>query len=345
MTGATLTTIDEFEFEDGSRFGAVPVAYRSWGTLNADGTNCVVVCHALTGDTNVSEWWGELFGTGRAFDLERDFVICANVIGSPYGTFSPITRDSQTGEPFGTNFPVPTIRDTVNLHRRLLTQLGVHRVKLCIGGSMGGMQVLEWGFHSDLVEALVPIAVGGRHSAWCIAWSEAQRQAIYCDPNYNGGDYSDDARPELGLAIARMIAMTTYRSFDSFSSRFGRAVAENGDDAQFAMKGYLHYQGAKLVDRFDANCYVTLANSMDTHDVARGRGAYEEVLQRILQPTLVIGIDSDMLYPLAEQRELAEHLPRARLAVLNARHGHDSFLIERDALNDTIVAWRQSNLS
>ncbi|MGD2167838.1 MAG: alpha/beta fold hydrolase, partial [Gammaproteobacteria bacterium] len=157
-----ITSVSEFTFEDGSTFGAVPVAYQSWGTLNAAGDNCVLVCHALTGDTNVAGWWGELIGPGRALDPERDFVLCANVLASPYGTFSPLTRDSRTGEHFGAGFPVPTIRDTVRLHRAVLEQLGVRRVRFCIGGSMGGMHVLEWAFHDDFIGALVPIAVGGR---------------------------------------------------------------------------------------------------------------------------------------------------------------------------------------
>lgn len=344
MAAAIVTTVDEFQFEDGSAFGAVPVAYQTWGRLNAAGDNCVLVCHALTGNTDVADWWLELFGPGRALDTDRDFVVCANIIGSPYGTFSPVTRDSRSEKAFGANFPVPTIRDTVNLHRLLLEQLDVRRIRMCIGGSMGGMHALEWAFHSDFVDAIVPIACGGRHSAWCIAWSEAQRQAIFCDPHWNGGNYSEIAGPDLGLAIARMIAMTTYRSFDSFGARFGREVSEDSSDPQFAMRGYLHYQGAKLVDRFDANCYVCLTESMDTHDVSRGRGEYFSVLSQIKQPALVVGIDSDMLYPLSEQRELVSAMKNAELQVLEAPHGHDSFLIERTRLNEIIVDWRRRNI-
>jgi homoserine O-acetyltransferase/O-succinyltransferase len=338
---AALIAIDEFLFEDGSRFGQVPVAYQTWGRLNERADNCVVVCHALTGNTDVPDWWAELIGPGRALDTDNDFIVCMNVLGSPYGSLSPLTRDSRTGRPFGPRFPIPTIRDTVALHRRLLEELGVARVKFCIGGSMGGMQALEWAFEDDFVRAIVPIAVGGRHSAWCIAWSEAQRQAIYCDPNWNGGNYVEGHEPDLGLAIARMIAMNTYRSFHSFEARFGRVMMQYGDDSQFAMKGYLHHQGEKLVNRFDANCYVCLTESMDTHDVSRGRGEYTRVLASIEQPALVIGIDSDVLYPLAEQRELVQYMPHAELAVLEAPHGHDSFLIERAAVNDIVVAWRK----
>ncbi|HMB73631.1 MAG TPA: homoserine O-acetyltransferase [Gammaproteobacteria bacterium] len=339
-----VESIDKFTFEDGSTFGAVPVAYQSWGELNDAGDNCVLVCHALTGNTDVESWWGEMIGPGRALDTERDYIVCANVLASPYGSFSPITRDSRTAQPFAAGFPIPTVRDTVNLHRSLLEKLGVRRVRFCIGGSLGGMQVLEWAFHADLMGALVPIAVGGRHSAWCIAWSEAQRQAIYGDPHWNAGRYPPNARPDLGLAIARMIAMCTYRSFESFDERFGRTVGTEATGDQYAVEGYLHYQGAKLVDRFDANCYVRLTQSMDTHDVARDRGEYFDVLSKIALPCLAVGISSDVLYPLSEQRELAQHMPNAELAVLDAPYGHDSFLIERARLNEIVTDWRRRRI-
>ncbi len=339
-----VTSVSQFTFEDGSTFGSVPVAYQAWGELNATGENCVLVCHALTGNTDVPSWWAELIGPGRVLDTERDFIVCANVLGSPYGSFSPLTRDSKSGQPFAAGFPVPTIRDTVRLHRALLEQLGVRHVRFCIGGSMGGMHALEWAFHDDLVGGLVPIAVGGRHSAWCIAWSEAQRQAIYGDPHWNQGRYPEHAPPQLGLAIARMIAMCTYRSFESFDERFGRTIGQELDQGQFAIEGYLHYQGAKLVDRFDANCYVRLTQSMDTHDVSEGRGEYFAVLAGIRQPCLAVGISSDILYPLAEQQELAEHMPNAEFAVLDAPMGHDSFLIERSRLNDIVLDWRRRRI-
>ena len=340
-----LTSVDQFTFEDGSTFGAVPVAYQAWGELNAAGDNCVVVCHALTGNTDVPSWWDAMIGPGRSLDTNRDFIVCANALGSPYGSFSPMTLESRSERPFGSGFPVPTLRDTVRLHRRLLEQLGVRRVRFCIGGSMGGMQVLEWAFEPGFVDALVPIAAGGRHSAWCIAWSEAQRQAIYSDPHWNAGNYSEHAPPHLGLAIARMIAMCTYRSRESFDERFGRTFSTDSTGDQFAISGYLHYQGAKLVDRFDANCYVRLTQSMDTHDVSRDRGEYFNVLSKITQPCLAVGISSDVLYPVHEQRELAEHMPNAELAVLDAPYGHDSFLIERARLNEIVLQWRRTRLT
>jgi len=337
--------ISTFTLEDGTTLRDVPVAYQTWGTLNAAGTNAVLVCHALTGDTAVDEWWGGLLGPDRALDPAKDFVVCLNVPGSPYGSVSPMTTNPDTGEPYGPDFPAFTIRDTVSLHRRALERLGVRQVACALGGSMGGMHVLEWAFERTgdgrpFVRALVPIAVGGRHTAWQIGWSEAQRQAIFADPKWRGGRYPPDAPPAEGLATARMMAMVSYRSQPSFEGRFGRDVMADRDDAPYAVESYLRHQGAKLAGRFDANCYVALTRQMDTHDVARGRDEYETVLASIEQPSLVVGIDSDVLYPLSEQRELAEHLPRATLEILEAPHGHDSFLIEQEALNDLVAAWR-----
>ena len=210
---------------------------------------------------------------------------------------------------------------------------------------MGGMHVLEWAFETTddgapFVQALVPIAVGGRHTAWQIGWSEAQRRAIAADPKWQEGQYAPEDPPVDGLATARMIAMMSYRSQPSMQGRFGRDVMPQKDGTPYAVESYLHHQGDKLVDRFDANCYVALTQQMDTHDVARDRGDYEDVLGTIEQPSLVVGIDSDVLYPLSEQEALAGHLPRATLEVLSAPHGHDAFLIELDALNDMVRTWR-----
>jgi len=340
------TTFDNHELESGTVLHDVPVAYRTWGTLNATGTNAVLVCHALTGDANAADWWEGLIGPGCPLDTDRYFVICPNVIGSPYGTLSPLSTHPETGAAYGPDFPRVTIRDTVRLHRRLLWQLGVEQVAAAIGGSMGGMQVLEWAFYGSFVRSLLPIAVGGRHTPWQIAWSEAQRRAIASDPNWNDGHYTDDAPPTEGLAAARMMAMVSYRSHASFQQRFGRQLQpENGTPftgrQPFAVESYLHYQGEKLNHRFDANCYVALTEQMDTHDVSRGRGAYADVLASIEQPTLVIGIDSDVLYPLAEQDELADALPNASLEVLASPHGHDAFLIEQDALGALIRPFLQ----
>jgi len=358
-----VLSLPNFRFESGVEVGDAPVAWQSWGELNEARDNVIFVCHALTGDTAVDQWWRPLLGSGRAFDTDRYCVICANVIGSPYGSLSSLTTNPETGRRWGSDLPVPTVRDTVELHRQLLAHLGVRQVAFAIGGSMGGMQALEWAFYGDFVRAIVPIAVGGRHSAWCIGWSEAQREAIFSDPAWQAGEYGESPGPQKGLAVARMIAMISYRSFESFGERFGRERAESGKGSggwgdgfrrpndqpgaadqltdRYSMENYLRYQGRKLVDRFDAKCYVQLTRSMDTHDIARGRGEYDEVLANIRQPALIVGIDSDLLYPLAEQRELVERMPNAEFAVLEAAHGHDSFLIELESLDRIVREWRE----
>lgn len=338
----SIVQLAEFTLEGGATLRDVPVAFRSWGELNAAGDNVVVVCHALTGNAHADDWWSELLGPGKALDTDRFFVVCANVMGSPYGTASPLTINPATGHAWGPGFPASTVRDTVALHRALLEKLGVTRVLFAIGGSLGGMQALEWAFHDDFVHGIVPIGVGGRHSAWCIGWSEAQRQAIYSDPHWQDGHYAEGEQPAAGLSVARMMAMVSYRSFDSFSERFGREVTNQ--DGSYEVESYLRHQGTKLVERFDARCYVHLTDVMDTHDISRGRGEYFDVLSSIRQPALVVGITTDILYPLAEQQELAEHMPNAELAVIDAPQGHDAFLIEQSDLARRLADWRARHI-
>jgi homoserine O-acetyltransferase len=317
---------------------AVRVAYREWGKLDARGENCVVVCHALTGSADADRWWTGMFGPGRALDPERDYVVCSNILGSCYGTTGPTSLDPARGEPWLGSFPPVTVRDMVRAQGALLRELGVKKVQLAVGGSLGGMQALEWGLtFPDLVEAIAPIACSARHSAWAIGISEAQRQAIYADPRWRDGRYDPADPPAAGLAAARMMAMVSYRSMPSFEQRFGRRP-QTAD--LFAMESYLRYQGRQLVDRFDAATYVALTRAMDTHDVARGRGEYPEVLRSVRQPALVISIDSDALYLPQEQEEMASLLPRARLQRLASIDGHDAFLIDVDWVSDRVAEFR-----
>ncbi len=328
-------SISDFRLESGCNLRDPVIAYDAWGKLNAAGDNAVVVCHSLTSNSDATSWWTDLIGPGRVLDTDRFFVICLNALGSPYGSASPLSTNPDTERPYGAEFPGITIRDTVCAHRRALQALGVQRIALAIGGSMGAMQVLEWGFQGDYVGALIPIAVGGRHSPWGIAWTEAQRRAIYSDPKWNDGMYPADDPPAEGLAAARMMAMISYRTAGEFDDRFGRNASTDFEPG-FSVESYLRHQGKKLVDRFDANCYVHLTRQMNTHDVARDRGRYPEILCELTQPTLVIGISSDVLYPLHEQQELVAEIPNAELIVLRAPYGHDSFLVEADRLADLI---------
>jgi homoserine O-acetyltransferase/O-succinyltransferase len=326
---ATVLELPSHRLEGGAVLSPVRVAYRTWGRLAARGDNAVVVCHALTGSADADAWWPGLFGPGRALDPQDDFIVCANVLGGCYGSTGPTSTNPLTGLPWGDAYPEITVRDMVAVQRELLDALGVLRVKLVIGGSLGGMQALEWTLlDPDRVEAVVTIGASGRHSAWCIAISEAQRQAI-----------AAAADPAAGLAVARQIAMISYRSRAALEERFGRAVEADG---AWQVAEWLRRHGQRLVDRFDAHSYLTLGRAMDSHDVARGRGAYEDVLGGIRQRVLVIGIDSDVLYPVEEQRELARLIPRGRLEVLRSPHGHDSFLIDGEVLNAMVVAFRES---
>lgn len=298
-----------FLLESGESLPRVRVAFRTWGTLDPDGANGVLICHALTGSADADVWWKDLFG--GSLDPAEDFIVCSNVLGSCQGT----TRASEV-----------SIRDMVRVQMALLDALGVRRLRLVIGGSLGGMQVLEWALlDPERVEAIVPIATSGRHSAWCIALGEAQRQAIRIDP-------------VRGLAAARALAMCTYRSRASFEARFGRRLREPG---RFEVESWLHHHGDRLLERFDADAYVTLTRAMDTHDVSRGRGGYEEVLRSIRCPALVVSIDSDVLYPPEEQAELASLIPGARLATLRSPHGHDAFLIDTKELDRMVAQFRR----
>jgi homoserine O-acetyltransferase len=316
----------------------VSVAYREWGKLNAAGDNAVIVCHALTGNADADRWWGRMFGPGRALDLEKDYVLCSNILGSCYGTTGPTSIEPGTGLPWRGRFPQITVRDMVRVQAELARRLGVKRIRLVVGGSLGGMQTLEWGFmYPELVEAIVPIACSARHSAWCIGISEAQRQTNYADPRWLGGHYEPAEPPSAGLAAARMAAMITYRSMPSFEQRFGRR-AQAAD--VFAVESYLRYQGQQLVDRFDAATYVTLTRAMDTHDVSRGRGDFDEVLRSVKLPTLVISIDSDALYLPEEQRAIADGIPGARFERLESQDGHDAFLIDVDRVSQLVAEFR-----
>ena len=310
----TVVVPGVFPLEGGGTLRDIEVEARTWGRFSGEAT---LICHALTGSADADEWWKGLFGTGRLFDPSDSFIVATNVLGSCYGTTGP------TSAPELGKFPRVTIRDMVHLQKLALDQLGVTHLNLVIGGSMGGMQALEWAvLYPAFVTTIVPIGVGSAQSAWAIGISEAQRSAI-----------ATAAVPSQGLATARMIAMCSYRSPASFESRFGR----ESDDDSFTAQTYLRYQGERLVERFDADTYLTLLDAMDSHDLGRGRGPREAILNRIKHRTLVVGISTDMLYPVAETRMLAASIPNAEFAVLDSPNGHDAFLIETAKLERTVT--------
>ncbi len=316
----------------------VVLAYRTWGSPRNAEHNAVLVCHALTGSADVEAWWPGIIGEGGAFDPRHDYVICSNILGGCYGTTGPASWRPGTRAPWRAAFPQVSVRDMVRVQRLLLDHLGVGQLALICGPSLGGMQALEWALmEPERVASIVPIGVGGRHSAWCIAMNEAQRAAIYADANWRGGYYEDDAPPEQGLAAARMMAIVGYRSWQAFDERFGRERR----DGHFEVQNYLRYQGEKINRRFDAVSYVRLTQAMNDHDLARGRGDYPAVVAGIRQPALVVSVASDILYPPHEQQALARELPNARYEVLDSGDGHDGFLIETDKLAAMIAAFRE----
>ena len=330
--------------ELGGRLDQVTLAYRTWGELNAAGDNAVLVLHALTGDSAAGGpggWWEPLIGPGQALDTNHAYIVSANVLGGCQGSTGPASVDSLTGRPYGMRFPLITIGDIVNAQRRLVEHLGITRL-LAIGGSIGGFQALEWATrHPDLVGAAAPLAATGALDPQGIAMNEIGRRAIMADPNWRGGAYqTEGVFPSDGLAIARMVGMVTYHSKESMAMRFGRNPATRptlhpGFGSTFDVEGYLHYHGAALVRRFDANSYLYLTRAMDLYDVARNGGA-EHWLARIAAPVLLLGIRSDWLFPPGDIRALAEQLSaldkEVRYAELDSPHGHDAFLKEWDQL-------------
>ncbi len=345
-TGFTVSTatrrvaVGSFPLECGAVLPQVEIAYRTWGPRGARRpASAVLVCHALTGSADVDAWWPRLLGGGRALDPERELVICSNVLGGCYGTTGPASVEPRRGRPWGADFPPITVRDMVRLQAWLLDELEVERLSLVVGGSLGGMQALEWAAtFPERVEAVAAIATSARHSAWCIGLSEAQRQAILGDPDWRRGHYPAERPPRRGLAVARMIAMCGYRSWQSFDRRFGRQRGEDG----YAVESYLRAQGEKLAARFDAASYVTLTRAMDAHDVGRDRGGVVAALSRFAGRALVVAIDSDVLYPPQEQQELAAALPGGELAWLRSPHGHDAFLIEAAAVDALLHDFREA---
>jgi homoserine O-acetyltransferase len=314
-----------FTLSRGGKLGGVRVAYRTWGR---PAPSAVLICHALTGSADADDWWRGMFGRGSTFDPERDYIVSSNVLGSCYGTTGP-SDVSPAGIRYGPDFPAVTIDDMVRLQKLLLDHLGVKRLELVIGGSMGGMQTLRWAErYPEMVDAIVPIGVGAAQSAWALALSEAQRAAIVGDHRFRDGRYAPTRPPTSGLSTARMIAMCSYRSPDDFGSRFGR---DSSDDV-YAAQSYLRYQGDKLVERFDANSYLSLIDAMDHYQIDPSA---------IGAPALVVGVSSDVLYPQEEVRTLAAALPNAEFHLLPAPQGHDAFLIETSQLNRAITGFRR----
>ena len=358
----TFATDRRFALDSGTTLTNVTLAYETFGRLDADASNAVLLCHAWTGDSHAAGpagrghatpgWWDAMVGPGRPIDTDRWFVVCPNVLGGCQGSTGPASAHPADGRPYGSRFPVITIRDMVRAQARLADHLGIAAWHTVIGGSMGGMQVLEWAvMYPDRVRAIVPIAACMQATAQQIAWGAIGRRALALDPRWRGGDYYDAEPgdgPSEGLSIARMVAQVTFRSDNVFTDRFGRNLAKRallGDHfglwQQFEVEQYLEHHGTKLGRRFDANSYLVIGKAMDLHDVARARGHLEGVMSRVTGPCLAVGISSDMLYPSYQQHQIVEMLGsvglRAGYFEIDSPHGHDAFLINADQLADPVA--------
>lgn len=345
--------------DNGTVTSGIVVAYETWGQLNADASNAILLCHAWTGDSHASGraedghlapgWWETAVGPGLAIDTYQWFVVCANVLGGCQGSTGPASAHPDDGQPYGSRFPVITIRDMVRVQARLADHLGVAVWHSVIGGSMGGMQVLEWAVtFPERVRSVVPIATCVQASAQQIAWGSIGRRAIINDPKWRGGDYYDAAPgdgPHEGLSTARMVAQVTFRSDNVFTDRFGREMTGGTStskslDGKFEVERYLEYHGDKLVSRFDANSYMTIGKAMDLHDIARGRNTLDSAVARIKSPVLTMGIWSDFLYPVYQQLQIRDMVAangvRAEYVQVDSPHGHDAFLIELDQVGPAI---------
>jgi homoserine O-acetyltransferase len=344
-----LAVEEPLKLDSGVLLGPITVAYQTYGRLNAERSNTILVAHALTGDQFVAErhpitgkdgWWDLLIGPGKPLDTERYFIVCANVLGGCMGTTGPADLDPAIGRPYGLAFPVITVGDMVRVQAMLLDELGIERLFCVIGGSMGGMQVLEWvARYPERVFSAVPIATAARHSAQNIAFHEVGRQAIIADPDWQGGNYySTGARPTRGLSVARMAAHITYLSEAALHRKFGRALQDRtgvtyGFDADFQVESYLRHQGISFVDRFDANSYLYITRAMDYFDLAASCGG---VLANAFRgaPTrfCVISFSSDWLFPTPQSRELVRALTAVAANVsfceIQTDRGHDAFLLD-----------------
>ena len=322
------------QLETGNILASVDIVYHTAGTLNADKSNVVWFCHALTANSDVLDWWNSLCGEGKQYDPSRHFIICANILGSCYGSSGPLTLNPATGKPYYSQFPQLTIRDMVQAHIALRKHLNLVKISTLIGGSMGGYQGLEWVIaEPEVFDQLILVATSAHESAWGIAIHTTQRLAIETDPTWRAFQPQAGSR---GLKTARAIGMLTYRNYEAFVKT--QTDTDHKLDG-FKAASYIDYQGEKLVKRFNAYSYWILTKAMDSHNIARSRGTVEQVLNTIKTKTLVIGISSDLLCPVIEQKFLANSIPHSHYVEIDSPYGHDGFLIEGELIAKAITSY------
>ncbi|ALI98389.1 homoserine O-acetyltransferase MetX [Rufibacter tibetensis] len=325
-----------FELEGGQTLPEITVAYHTFGKLNANKSNVVWICHALTANSDVLDWWGGIVGESKIIDPERHFIVCANILGSCYGSTGPLSINPETQEPYYTSFPQVTIRDTVKAHILLREHLGLEKIQVLAGGSCGGFQVLEWAVaEPEVVENLFLLATAAAESTWGIGIHTTQRLMLEADGTW--GEPSPTAG-DKGLKAARALGTLTYRNYQILAQSQTDPDPEKLDN--YRVSSYLNYQGDKLVKRFNAYSYWILTKALDSHHLGRGRGGrLEPVLAKIRQKTLIIGISSDILCPVQEQQFLAQHLPEATYVEIDSDYGHDGFIIEGQKISQHYTAW------
>jgi homoserine O-acetyltransferase len=327
--------VKDFLLENGTTLKEVTIAYHTYGSLNEARNNVIWVCHALTANADVQDWWPGMVGENKLFDSSQYFVVCANILGSCYGTTGPTSSNPSTNSAYYDTFPLITIRDMVNAHRLLCNYLRVSSIELLVGGSMGGYQALEWSvMEPNPIKHLFLLATSARESPWGIAIHTAQRMAIETDATWR--TKSPEAGKQ-GLKTARAIGMLTYRSYEAYEKTQAETDYEKVDE--FRASSYIMYQGNKLANRFTAYSYWYLTKAMDTHNIARQRGTLEETLQSVKAKALVLGITSDLLCPVQEQNFLAEHIPHATFVSIPSAFGHDGFLLETEAITKALSEW------
>lgn len=354
----------EMILECGQKLGPISIAYETYGNLNQDKSNVILVCHALSGDSHVAGyfskddpkpgWWDIMVGPEKGIDTDKYFVICSNILGSCMGSTGPCSYNPNTVEPYGHDFPVVTIGDMVRAQKALLDHLGINKILAVIGGSIGGMQVLEWCVrYPDMVVAAIPLATTTKHSALAIAFNEVARQAIMADPNWNNGNYYAGPKPNLGLAVARMIGHITYLSDESMRIKFGRRLQDKSDfsfnfDADFQVESYLRHQGAKFVDRFDANSFLFITKASDYYDLEKqhGSGSAVKAFAKAKARFLIVSFTSDWLYPTYQSKAIVQAMKKNGLDVsfceIEAKWGHDAFLLPSERLFTLVKSFLES---
>ncbi|AMM52494.1 homoserine acetyltransferase [Rufibacter sp. DG15C] len=335
LKGRVFEYKEPFELESGRHLPGFQLFYTTWGTLNESRDNVIWVCHAFSGNTFVKDWWGGLFGEGKTFDPAKHFIVCANTLGGCYGSTGPLSVNPETGRPYYHQFPALTNRDVVKAFHLLREHLELDTIQVLIGGSLGGQQALEWAIaYPEVIQRLVLVASNAVQSPYAIALNETQRMAIELDVTWQ---LNTDGAGAQGLQTARAMAMLSYRSYQAY--HLGQREQSSKSLEKYRAASYQRYHGDKLAQRFNALTYWHLTKMLDSHNVGRGRGSVEEALNQVQAQTLVVGVDSDALFPLKEQKFVARYIPNATFQTIQSELGHDGFLLETDQLEQIITSF------